>query len=457
MGVRLQRFRNRSFQRAFFATWAVVASSPLFFLTQGSYPLVSVISLLLVLAPLPLAFIAGFAATLGRLGRTLIAYAIAAAAVTLHCQWDSEIAVVLLYLAAATFGLFVYFRNDVPVGVMAVVFGTVALLSPLTARPLFSPAPPPIPESDLAPLIHIILDEHGPGGFEDFAHWPNAYARFFHTINSVEDIMEGYPERLEEIGYDVEVWDIGYPSICLDRCATYDPASFALIDELPLIEQASIIRDMYLGSRLIFPTFESFPNRSSPLNGRRAFQKFAERTKAMKNGEAIIFHAMLPHGPWILDEHCEVKPFEKWTYRTHSFLEQSRVGYEGQRSCTEKLVKDSIRDDAIVILHGDHSNRLQGRDPMASLTDLRDDELRGALTTLFAVRFPDASVTGSAEQVSVRSLLRSFEGSSDFEGERETVWLEDEDWVPAREVEIPPPPEAGRSSAGTNPTPLSEP
>lgn len=431
------KLRDRSFLRAFCAAWAVAWSSPVFYLVHAGYPFFSVIVLGLALAVVPLGLLAGLMASLGRIGRTVSAYLIAAMAVVLHNQWENEAVATLLYLAAAAFGIIVYFKGDKPVGFLAVIFFVIGLLSPMQARPFFKPAPPPAPTSDRPPLIHIILDEHGPGGFEGFGHWPNAYARHFHTINSLKDMMEGYPRKLERLGYDVEVWHVDYPSFCLDRCALYDPASFENIDEMPLSEQARVMVEMYLSSRQSLRDLPRFPSRTSPMNGKEAFRLFALRTAKMQRGEAIVFHAMLPHGPWAYDADCNLKPHSEWGYRKRKPAHLRQPRYEEQRACTEKLVRAAIREDAIVILHGDHSNRIVRSDPRADRTDLTDDEIIHAFGTLFAVRFPDDSARGRYDQVSVASLLRDFSGSADLRGEKETIWLEDDDWNPVREVEMP--------------------
>lgn len=431
--------RDRSFQRSFFAAWAVLASSPIFYIVHAGYPFLSVIVLCLILLPIPIAGLFGFLASFGRLGRTLSAYAVAAIAVTIHSQWDSDVVVVGLYLAAAAFGVFVYFKGDRAVGFLAIIFASIGLLSPLNARPFLIEADEASPESDLPPLIHIVLDEHDPGGFEEFSHWPNAYARYYHTINSLADMLDGYPEKLDDLGYDVEVWQIDYPDICYNRCATYDPASFRFLGELTLREQAAVMADMYLGSRLIAGDLKFFPRRSSPINGRKIFGRFAERTARMRRGEAIILHAMLPHGPWALDQDCNLKPESEWGYRLREPRELRAPRYEDQRTCTENLVRASIRDDAIVIVHGDHSNRLVERDPQEHLTDLSDQEIRKAYKTLFAIRMPDDQPTVSGDWVTVRSLLEDFDGATLPEGLRETIWLEDLDWEPKREVEMPVP------------------
>ena len=435
----MRLIRNRSFQRAFFAAWAVLASSPVFYIVHAGYPFFSVIVLCLLLLPMPLAGFFGLLASAGRAGRTLSAYGIAATAVTIHSQWDGDVAVVGLYLAAAAFGVFVYYKGDKAVGFLAVIFAAIGLLSPLNTRPFFVEADEPSPDSDLPPLIHIVLDEHGPGGFEDFSHWPNAYARYYHTINSLSDMLDGYPEKLADLGYDVEVWQIDYPDLCYNRCATYDPASFRHLDRLPLVEQAAVMADMYLGSRYIARDLTFFPSRSSPINGLEAFRLFADRTARMRKGEAIIFHAMLPHGPWAFDEKCTLKPLSEWGNRMREPRDLRLPRYEEQRACTEILVRNSIRDDAIIILHGDHSNRIADRDPQAHLVDLTEQEIRHAFRTLFAMRFPGQVTSIQRDWVSVGSLLRDFGGRTLPEGGSETVWLEDIDWVPTLEIEMPAP------------------
>ena len=95
------------------------------------------------------------------------------------------------------------------------------------------------------------------------------------------------------------------------------------------------------------------------------------------------------------------------------------------------------RDDAIILLHGDHGNRIFEEDLRSTRTRVTSDELRGGFATLFAMRIPGVPPRTYEKQATVASLLRNWDFKSYPEGETDTVFLDDEKWHPTTELAMP--------------------
>lgn len=427
--------RSKSFQRAFVAAWAVIASGPVFFIVQAGYPPLSFLIAAAAIASALPAFAIGAAASTGRLGSVASAVAIGVTAAAFHSPWDSLLWLAVMPVLVGMLALWVHLKGDRVIGMIAVVFAAIGLLSPLNVRPFFKPAPGEVPSNDLPPIVHVILDEHGPGGWPEFAHWPRAYSRHFHTVNAIPDMLDGYEARLRDKGYAVETWQSEFLEFCNTNCATYGNASLTFLSDLPFQERSVIALSTYVRKR---PMLESvFPNYwlPTPINAERVFGLFTDRLQRLQPGEAVIFHSLLPHYPWAFDANCARRPLNEWGYRSRDTLAIRHERYQSQRSCTESILAEAIPESAIVVLHGDHGNRILDRDPLYS--EPVDDNLNAqAFTTLFAMRIPGTIPETFDQRVSVPSLLREWDFETYPQGERETIFLDDKLWRPRREIEM---------------------
>lgn len=408
---------------------AVTAGSVINFIGQNGYPILSLATLVAVILSVPIALFVG-AASRSKIG--LVAAAFVVGSLAFHFNNPLGSMAKLGVLAGLAFAALVYFKGERPFGFLAVAFAAVAVTSPLFAKPFLVRPDPVEGTSDLPPYIHIILDEHEPGGFADFAHWPNAYSRHLHTANAVPDIIGDFPARLKAKGYAVEIWQTDFLQFCEDHCATYTQGTFSQLHQMPWREQLQVLSEAY-GRRLaIFRSHFTSRTMPSALNGKSVFEEFIDRSKSLGRGEAIIFHALLPHYPYAYTADCELKPLDQWA-RPHAGKDRLE-SYAEQRQCAEMLARRAFRDDAIILVHGDHGTRILDR-PLTPDIVPTPAELQAGYATLFALRSP--GIEGDADPVSVRTLLDGWTPGETPTGKAEKIFLADRKWRPVKEIEFP--------------------
>lgn len=110
------------------------------------------------------------------------------------------------------------------------------------------------------------------------------------------------------------------------------------------------------------------------------------RVAAMRAGDALIVHLLMPHYPYVLDQDCALKPLQGWAYPHSALGAKSRSeiygAYWDQSACTNDRLLAALapalaRPDATVMLHGDHGARI--------LHDTPDRTLEDSRGTLFAL------------------------------------------------------------------------
>lgn len=348
------------------ATVAILFGSFLSYIHHNGYPVFSTASLI--------AF--GIAGLIGILFGALS---------TIHSKVMVVVAAGLGYLGAMLFGIgfpifgatflgsLVALKNVKGLGFVAVMFGFVGLTSPL--RP--QPAPivlghQAVGTNDLKPLIHIILDAHAPADYSDlgFSMWTDVNSISYRTVESLPDFIIGYPEKLEEKGYALEMWVSDFKPFCEQQCNKFRNHS---LDQLRDVETND--RDwMVIGSFLTQVERRRLPYQLWALNSRRALEAIVDRANELGPGEAMLAHVIIPHSPYILDGACNLKPLKDWKARHH---DGSRLAYDEQAACAKSFIA-RLPEDAIVIIQGDHGNRITDKE--------LDDDPKAALNTLFAVR-----------------------------------------------------------------------
>jgi hypothetical protein len=112
-------------------------------------------------------------------------------------------------------------------------------------------------------------------------------------------------------------------------------------------------------------------------------------------------HILLPHSPFIYDEHCQIKPFPEWG---SPFLEFSKEWREEriaqnvkQTKCiTQHLMSNfdllgiDVFDKSTFIIHGDHGSRITTQDrPWPKVEEVSEQLGRDVYSTLLAVKLPN--------------------------------------------------------------------
>jgi hypothetical protein len=245
-----------------------------------------------------------------------------------------------------------------------------------------------------------------------------------------------YFERLEQAGYTIRAHRIDYLDVCAggvapSACGSYGETSLAVLHSLPAspVEKLSVVAGVFLeGSDAVMrlkhaydrsrpwllnagvhlPAWSWDRNRVAPIAAMAALDSIAADLARSQPGEVFFAHLMLPHNPYVYDSECRARPPAEWRQRrdydeVHLEAGESntRAGralryslYLQQLRCAHLKIDElldaippSLRDGAVVVVHGDHGSRIGLNEPNSrressfSATDYAD-----FFSTLFAVR-----------------------------------------------------------------------
>jgi hypothetical protein len=334
--------------------------------------------------------------------------------------------------------------------IVATVFGTIVLSSialPTTAggEAVRTGALPAKLNTELPPLIHIVLDEHVgltampqeiPASataakriettYEDFALYSRAYSRFELTHNALASLMNtssgadvsalldvheyGFTlrknewfELLRKRGYAIKVYDTPW----FDLCGGYDSENacytYPLHSPNPL--QRSTLstseRLRFLLGALNIGKGHTLP---SPLAASETLAHFQSDLAAAPRGVAYFVHLLLPHYDYVYKNDCLPGDPDFWqTQPGHDEIPSSKEArqvaytlYMDQVICTDRLMRAlfdqmkalGIYDEATIIVHGDHGSRIGEHSARGPVEALTDRDLLDYFATLMAFKAP---------------------------------------------------------------------
>lgn len=356
--------------------------------------------------------------------------------------------------------------------------------------------------ADPQPIRTELLEFYSQHGFQVFA---GAYSRHFHTRNAMPEILRlgedeveadaAQSERLiDQLSYLKELQGRGYPLSVLQtdavfycrvgeirHCMTY-PASGPLPIQranISALEKAKFILSgfMRLSPSLTFvapfydysakllqdegiPVPFLFLSRRSTnvaTKGLQILKRMPEDLTRAEPATAFVAHILFPHFPYVYDRACNLMAFKHWRYRTNGHdsvsIMEREAAYSEQIRCSlmqldlvlEALDNSPVRDNYVVIIHGDHGSRITDIEPTAeNVGKFSDRDLIAGFSTLFAVRYPEPRPGYVADHISVDKLLKNlmendFQAihADDIENGPLTVVLDNQDWVPTLEYNLP--------------------
>lgn len=334
--------------------------------------------------------------------------------------------------------------------IVATVFGTIVLSS--IALPTVTGgeaaengALPAKLNTELPPLIHIVLDEHiglaalpqeFPASaiaakrieetYKDFALYRRAYSRFELTQNALASLMNessgadvlkfidthdyGYTlrenewfELLKKRGYAIKVYDTPWLDLCdgydvEDACYTYPMHSPNPLQRSAL---STAERLRFLLGALYIGRMHTLP---SPPAAAEALARFQADLAAAPRGVAYFVHLLLPHYDYVYKSDCSLGDPDSWqTQPGHEEIPSSKEArqvaytlYLDQVICTDRRMRAlfdqmkalGIYDEATIIVHGDHGSRIGERPVRAPPNTLTDRDLLDYFATLLAFKAP---------------------------------------------------------------------
>ncbi len=346
---------------------------------------------------------------------------------------------------------------------------------------------PAVISSEKPVLIHLILDGHiglegipldMTGGLETkaalkqfyekwkFRLFGRAYSPYFMTFNSVGNMLNGvvseqdqaFVDRGQRVGgkfrllknqyfktvqatsRNIRVYQSDYIDYCGDAetqiefCFTYPAASFGgltVADIAPLMKARLILDSYFAQLGILRELYQAYASRSyfSSIVVPDVIRTMGEDILTNSADTLFFAHLLLPHGPYIWDSQCQIRPdARKWRSRrldhehldsvgTAKYREKAYNEYFEQVHCVVQLLDNlfesmeaaGIMQNATIIVHGDHGSRITLRDPVidhhceATKRDYVD-----SFSTLFAIRSPDISSGYDSQIRSLPNLIAEY-------------------------------------------------
>jgi hypothetical protein len=269
-----------------------------------------------------------------------------------------------------------------------------------------------------------------------------------------------YFDHLASLGYKVHVYQSNYIDLCPDNlaatCRTYSTNSFDMLPRLnvPLTTKLAIIggtflkqsdayvrtKEKYQATRLRhanlpLPKWNWEERTPAAVGTMPMFDAVADQLSRARRGTFVFAHFLLPHHPYVYNASCEQPRASKWL--TREDYDRANVpggiinvpegraeryrGYLQQILCAQKKVDaviaaipPALRQDAIIIVQGDHGSRISLVDPttVAAVAPAASD-YADMFSTLFAVRAPAIEQGYDTRVTPITCLLRSL-AQSDF-------------------------------------------
>jgi hypothetical protein len=266
-----------------------------------------------------------------------------------------------------------------------------------------------------------------------------------------------YFERLASLGYVVRVHQSTYINLCPENgtatCRTYSTSSLDMLPRLnvPVRTKLAIIGGTFLGqseaysrtkekyqttrlrlqhANIPLPKWNWEQGTPASVGTMPMFDAVADELSKAQRGTFVFAHFLLPHYPYAYNASCE-QP------RTSTFLNRNDYdranvpggimnvpegraeryrGYFQQVLCVQKKVDaliaaipSSLRQDAIIIVQGDHGSRISLVDPTTvAKVEPSASDYADMYSTLFAVRSPAIEHGYDTRVTPITCLLRSL-------------------------------------------------
>ena len=275
--------------------------------------------------------------------------------------------------------------------------------------------------------------------------------------NNYHLARNAYFERMASLGYTVRVHQSTFIDVCPENgpatCRTYSTSSLDMLPRLnvPVTTKLAIIGGTFLGQseaysrgkekyqttrlRLLrahinLPKWNWEQGTPAPVGTMPMFDAVADEISKAQRGTFVFAHFLLPHYPYVYDASCEQPRATGWLNRND--YDRANVpggimnvpdgraeryrGYFQQILCAQKKVDaliaaipPSLRQDAIIIVQGDHGSRISLVDPttVAHVAPAPSD-YADMFSTLFAVRSPSIEHGYDTRLTPITCLLRSL-------------------------------------------------
>ena len=297
----------------------------------------------------------------------------------------------------------------------------------------------------------------------DFRLYGRSYSKYLMTYDSVSNLLNGetstvggkmaavshqhgkvgwkpvkneHFRRFSAAGYKIRVYQTEYLDYCqesvdaIEYCYRYSSSSPQLLRSLDIttVEKSELLLGSYFADnsyyrithKLLGIITSVLPEGIGKLWSRKNYEfssigvpavisKLKSDVLRTPRGRLFFAHLLLPHGPYIWDENCELRDdSDSWLSRRmdhedllslsdHGYRDMAYKYYFMQTVCTVNLLDDLLRaldennllEDSTILIHGDHGSRITIADPVSPMADfLTSRDFIDSFSTLFAIRSP---------------------------------------------------------------------
>lgn len=186
-------------------------------------------------------------------------------------------------------------------------------------------------------------------------------------------------------------------------------------------------QERFTALQTLLPGLAPRPVRLTAVAADRAIATFRGIVANARPGDLYLTHLLLPHYPYVFTDECQLRPMAEWVYRqdpaappgqsnTPAGRADRYRAYGSQVRCAERRVLEildaipaALRDQAVVIVQGDHGSRLGLREALPDQQEfLSDADLIDGFSTLFAVRAPGVGTEYDVRAAAIPCLLEAF-------------------------------------------------
>jgi hypothetical protein len=325
-----------------------------------------------------------------------------------------------------------------------------------------------------------LLEFYSSRGFRLFGGAYSQYANTFNAIGNLLNFAErgvnhsflrpgtdgrtwdlsdsAYFTMLQQRGYQLHVYQSNYVDLCrandvrARNCLTYPVASLGSIQDLPLrahekarfivaalltrsrtllvlnIAYDRLVRQPLARHGVDVPSRRLDPPSFGPLAVPVVMEQLTRDMLAHPRGHAFFAHLMVPHYPYVFDEHCALRPRaadwltshiapgDSLVYNTADSRALRYTRYTEQVRCVLSMLDDlldtldsrGLLEGATIIVNGDHGSRIAEHFPSGRTLAggvLSETDYRDTFSTLYAIKAPGVQPAYVQRPAPVANLL----------------------------------------------------
>lgn len=267
-----------------------------------------------------------------------------------------------------------------------------------------------------------------------------------------------YFDALLRLGYSIRVHEPDFIDVCPEgmraSCVIHPARSLRLLDRMDAQLQAKVavvagtfvgLSEAYERTRLQYglvrrqliskgvplPRWSWERSTPAPVGSMPMFDAIAADLSKAQPGTFLYAHVLMPHYPYVYDADCRQRPMSEWLGRSDwtrgnvprglMNVPEGRADryamYFQQIICTRRKIDElinaippSLRQNATIILQGDHGSRISIMDPMIHVpaSRLALSDYADHFSTLFAVRSASLDAGYDLRVTPITCLLRTL-------------------------------------------------